>query len=73
MPRCPVFETLYQSVASGEETSHVLEVNGKPDYQEKLTAELQQLHNSEIWTTGAQVRALSPGESARLRKGGTFV
>jgi ketol-acid reductoisomerase len=56
----PVFETLYQSVASGEETSHVLEVNGKPDYQEKLTAELQQLHNSEIWTTGAQVRALRP-------------
>ena len=68
-----MFETLYQSVASGEETSHVLEVNSKPDYQEKLTAELQQLHESEIWTTGAQVRALRPEKSARLRKGGTVV
>ena len=61
----PVFETLYNSVASGEETSHVLEVNSAPDYQEKLTAELQTMHNSELWTTGAQVRALRPENQAK--------
>ncbi|MCX6056403.1 MAG: ketol-acid reductoisomerase [Chloroflexi bacterium] len=56
----PVFETLYHSVESGEETSRVLEANSEPDYQEKLTAELKVMHDSELWKTGAQVRALRP-------------
>ena len=56
----PVFEKLYQSVASGEETRIVLEANGAPDYQEKLDAELRQMRESEMWQAGAQVRALRP-------------
>ncbi len=36
----PVFEKLYQSVVSGEETRIVLEANSAPDYKEKLDAEL---------------------------------
>ena len=69
----PVFETLYQSVASGEETRHVLEANSAPDYQEKLDAELKKMRESELWTAGAQVRALRPENQQRLRKGGTVV
>ena len=36
-----VFETLYKSVTSGEETYDVLEANSAPDYKEKLEAELK--------------------------------
>ncbi len=56
----PVFERLYQSVAAGEETRIVLESNSAPDYKEKLDAELNQMRQSEMWQTGAQVRALRP-------------
>jgi len=56
----PVFETLYNSVRSGEETHVVIEANSKPDYQVKLTAELKEMRDSEMWQTGAQVRALRP-------------
>jgi ketol-acid reductoisomerase len=56
----PVFERLYQSVASGEETRIVLEANSAPDYQEKQDAELRQMRESEMWQTGAVVRSLRP-------------
>jgi ketol-acid reductoisomerase len=56
----PVFDELYESVASGEETRVVLEVNSAPDYQEKLTAELRLMRESEMWQAGAQVRSLRP-------------
>ncbi len=56
----PVFETLYKSVISGEETHHVIESNSAPDYQEKLTEELRQMRESEMWQAGAAVRALRP-------------
>jgi ketol-acid reductoisomerase len=56
----PVFENLYKSVASGEEARITIEANSAPDYQEKLTAELKQMHDSEFWTTGAVVRSLRP-------------
>ena len=56
----PIFETLYQSVVSGEETSEVLEANSAPDYKEKLEVELNEMHDSEMWRTGAAVRALRP-------------
>jgi ketol-acid reductoisomerase len=56
----PVFERLYQSVISGEETRVVLEANSAPDYREKLTAELAQMRGSEMWQAGAAVRALRP-------------
>ena len=56
----PVFEKLYQSVASGEESRIVIEANSAPDYQEKLDEELRHMRESEMWQTGAQVRALRP-------------
>jgi ketol-acid reductoisomerase len=56
----PVFDRLYQSVETGEETRIVLEANGAADYKEKLTAELDELGNSEIWATGKVVRSLRP-------------
>jgi ketol-acid reductoisomerase len=56
----PVFDELYESVASGEETRVVLEVNSAPDYQEKLSAELRLMRESEMWQAGAQVRSLRP-------------
>jgi len=56
----PVFERLYESVASGEETRIVLEANSAPDYKEKLEAELREMRESELWRAGAQVRALRP-------------
>ena len=56
----PVFERLYRSVASGEETRKVLEANSAPDYQEKLTEELREMRESEMWQAGAKGRSLRP-------------
>jgi ketol-acid reductoisomerase len=56
----PVFEELYQSVVSGEETRIVLEANSAPDYKEKLDAELREMRESEMWQAGAAVRSLRP-------------
>jgi ketol-acid reductoisomerase len=56
----PVFEKLYESVVSGEETRVVLEANGAPDYQVKLDAELKEMRESEMWQAGAAVRSLRP-------------
>jgi len=56
----PVFDKLYESVASGKETAIVLEVNSAPDYREKLQKELDTMKNSEMWLAGALVRSLRP-------------
>ncbi|MEZ6140581.1 MAG: ketol-acid reductoisomerase [Zavarzinella sp.] len=56
----PVFESLYKSVATGEETRRVLEVNSRPDYREQLEKELAEIAESEMWRAGAQVRRLRP-------------
>jgi ketol-acid reductoisomerase len=56
----PVFADLYQSVVSGQETRRTLEKNSQPDYREKLQEELDAIKNSEMWRTGAAVRALRP-------------
>ncbi len=56
----PVFDALYESVTSGEETRITLEANSRPDYHEKLDAELAEVRNSEIWRAGKAVRALRP-------------
>ena len=56
----PVFEKLYNSVLSGEETRIVLASNSAPDYREKLSAELKEMRDSEMWQAGAAVRALRP-------------
>jgi ketol-acid reductoisomerase len=56
----PVFDELYESVVSGEETRIVLESNSAPDYKEKLDAELRAMRESEMWQAGAAVRSLRP-------------
>lgn len=56
----PVFDDLYESVVSGEETRIVLEVNSAPDYKERLRDELDEIKNSEMWKAGSAVRALRP-------------
>ena len=56
----PVFDELYQSVVSGEETRIVLEANSAPDYREKLEEELRRMRESEMWQAGAKVRSLRP-------------
>ncbi len=56
----PVFEELYDSVASGEEAQRSIDTNSQPDYREKLDAELKELRDSEMWQAGAQVRKLRP-------------
>jgi len=56
----PVFDDLYESVVSGEETRIVLETNSRPDYRERLENELAQIRGSEMWKAGAAVRSLRP-------------
>ncbi|RMG31737.1 MAG: ketol-acid reductoisomerase [Bacteroidetes bacterium] len=56
----PVFDDLYESVASGEEARIVIEANARPDYRDKLNKELEEIRNSEMWQAGAKVRSLRP-------------
>jgi ketol-acid reductoisomerase len=67
----PVFKKLYQRVKSGEECARVLKACGAPNYQAQLQKELGEIHNSEMWTTGAACRALRPKELARAITKGT--
>ena len=56
----PVFQELYESVASGAEARRTIETCSKPDYREKLAEELKEVRESELWQAGAAVRALRP-------------
>jgi ketol-acid reductoisomerase len=56
----PVFDRLYKSVASGEQTRIVLKANSASDYRQKLEAELKEMRESEMWQAGAAVRSLRP-------------
>ena len=56
----PVFDALYKSVVSGEETRIVLEANSAVDYKERLEQELETMRDSEMWQAGAAVRSLRP-------------
>jgi ketol-acid reductoisomerase len=56
----PVFDSLYELVAAGEETRIVLEKSKAPDYRQKLADELQEMGNSEMWRAGKTVRSLRP-------------
>ena len=56
----PVFEDLYESVATGNEARITIEANAKPDYRDSLEEELKELRESEIWQAGAAVRQLRP-------------
>ncbi|MEM9326002.1 MAG: ketol-acid reductoisomerase [Bacteroidota bacterium] len=56
----PVFEELYDSVATGNEAKITIEANQKSDYREKLEEELKELQESEMWQAGSAVRQLRP-------------
>jgi len=56
----PVFDDLYESVASGNEARIVIEANQRDDYREKLEEELKELRESEMWKAGREVRKLRP-------------
>lgn len=56
----PVFKSLYESVASGNEARITIEANSKSDYREKLQVELDEIGNSELWQAGKAVRKLRP-------------
>ena len=51
---------MYQSVKSGNEAQISIDSNSKPDYREKLNAELKALRESEMWQTAVTVRKLRP-------------
>ncbi len=56
----PVFDDLYESVKSGNETAITIKANSQPDYKDKLQVELDEIKNSEMWRAGAAVRQLRP-------------
>lgn len=56
----PVFEQLYDSVASGKEAERVIAEGSKSDYRAKLEEELKEIRESELWKAGAAVRKLRP-------------
>ncbi len=56
----PVFEELYESVATGNEAQLSIDSNSQPDYREKLEKELAELRESEMWQAGRTVRNLRP-------------
>ena len=56
----PVFEELYDKVATGQEAKRSIDSNSQADYRVKLEAELAELSNSEMWQAGKQVRKLRP-------------
>ncbi len=56
----PVFEDLYDSVATGNEARITIEANKQPDYRVELEKELKELEDSELWRAGAAVRKLRP-------------
>ncbi|MBT4775113.1 MAG: ketol-acid reductoisomerase [Crocinitomicaceae bacterium] len=68
----PVFEELYTRVASGLEAEVVITANQKPDYREKLEAELNEIQNSEMWLAGKTVRQLRPEKNEEILESTLF-
>jgi len=58
----PVFESLYELTATGEEARIVLERSKEENYKQKLADELKTMGNSELWRTGTTVRSLRPSK-----------
>lgn len=56
----PVMQRLYESVKSGNEAQISIDSNSKPDYRDKLNAELKAMRESEMWQTAVTVRKLRP-------------
>ena len=56
----PVFKSLYEEVKSGREAQISIDSNSKPDYREKLNAELKEMRESEMLRVGKVVCDLRP-------------
>ncbi len=56
----PVMQKLYANVKCGNEAQISIDSNSKPDYREKLNAELKAMRESEMWQTAVTVRRLRP-------------
>lgn len=54
----PLFEELYDRVATGKEAAHVIAEGSRSDYRDKLEQELNEIRNSELWQAGKVVRSL---------------
>jgi ketol-acid reductoisomerase len=61
----PVFDSLYELTAAGEESRIVLEKSKEPNYKQKLADELKAMGNSELWRAGAMVRSLRPSKQKK--------
>ena len=61
----PVMEQLYNSVKTGNEAQISIDINSKPDYREKLNAELKAIHDNEMWRTAETVRQLRPENQSK--------
>jgi len=61
----PVFDSLYELTAVGEETRVVLEKSKGADYKQKLSDELAAMGNSEMWRAGKTVRSLRPNKQKK--------
>ena len=64
----PLFDSLYELVATGEEVKIVLEKSKETDYAQKLAKELEEMGNSEMWKAGKTVRSLRPDTQAHETK-----
>lgn len=58
----PLFEELYESVASGKETKRVIDFNNQDNYRALLEAELKNMSQKELWQVGKVIRKLRPKE-----------
>jgi ketol-acid reductoisomerase len=56
----PVFDKLYESVKAGKEAERVISACSNKDYRKQLELELKEIHDSELWQAGVQVRKLRP-------------
>ncbi len=54
----PVFDELYEQVASGKETQIVIHANSKKNYRKLLTQELKKMSEKEIWQVGKFMRSM---------------
>ncbi len=63
----PVFEQLYKSVKTGQETKEVIRDCGGPGYQQYLGKKLAEIHNNEMWLAGAAARNLRPKEGVKAK------
>ncbi|KAJ3335906.1 Bifunctional acetohydroxyacid reductoisomerase [Gonapodya sp. JEL0774] len=61
----PVFQKLYHSVETGEETRRSIESNSRKDYRQQLDEELRQIRDSEMWRAGQTVRSLRPERQSK--------